>query len=129
MQIVLPQLPYLYDALESYISLGTFERHHRMHHRTYADAPKRLAREARLADRPLEFILQQTAGQETHRTLHENAAQAWSHAFYWRSLRPYSRDPKGDLQSFIERDFGDVLPLLKALEAAAAAPDPVCRSQ
>ena len=30
--------------------------------------------------------MRQTAGQDGHRALFNNAAQAWNHAFYWRSL-------------------------------------------
>jgi Fe-Mn family superoxide dismutase len=61
MQITLPKLPYPYDALEPHISRTTLQ--------------------VRLADRPLEHILRQTAGQDGHRALFNNAAQAWNHAF------------------------------------------------
>jgi len=60
--------------------------HHGQHHRVYVENVRTLAKQVRLADRPLEHILRQTAGQDGHRTLFNNAAQAWNHAFYWRSL-------------------------------------------
>jgi superoxide dismutase len=47
-----------------------------------------VAKQVRLADQPLKNILRQTVGQDSHRTLFNNAAQAWNHAFYWRSLWP-----------------------------------------
>ncbi len=67
MQITLPQLPYPYDALEPHISRTTLEIHHGKHHRAYVEKVKTLAREVHLADQPLERIIQQTAGQDSHR--------------------------------------------------------------
>lgn len=107
MQITLPQLPYRPDALEPYISRATVALHHGQHHRAYVEKARTLAKKVRLGDQPLERIIQQTAGQDVHRALFDNAAQAWNHAFYWRSLAPRGGGPPdGEIADRIERDLG-----------------------
>ena len=120
MQITLPQLPYPYDALEPHISRITLEIHHGKHHRAYVEKVKILASEVHLADQPLERIIQQTAGQDSHRALFNNAAQAWNHAFYWRSLRPGGGgQPQGELAVRVQADLGGYGPFVERLAAAA----------
>ena len=107
MQLSLPPLPYPYEALEPYISRTTLELHHGKHHRAYVEKTKALAKEVRLEVLPLELIIQQTARQDRHRALFNNAAQAWNHAFYWRSLHPDGGGaPDGKVAALIESDLG-----------------------
>ena len=120
MQITPPQLPYPYDALEPHISRITLEIHHGKHHRAYVEKVKILANEVHLADQPLERIIQQTAGQDRHRALFNNAAQAWNHAFYWRSLRPGGGgEPQGELAERMHTDLGGYGSFVEQLAAAA----------
>jgi len=120
MPITLPQLPYPYDALEPHISRTTLEIHHGKHHRAYVEKVKTLAMEVHLADQPLERIIQQTAGQDRHRALFNNAAQAWNHAFYWRSLRPGGGgEPQGELAERMHTDLGGYGSFVEQLAAAA----------
>ena len=120
MQITLPQLPYSYDALEPHISRITLEVHHGKHHRAYVEKVKTLAREVHLADQALERIIQQTAGQDRHRALFNNAAQAWNHAFYWRSLRPGGGgEPQGEIAERVKTDLGGYGSFAEQLAAAA----------
>ena len=107
MQLTLPQLPYPHDALEPHISRSTLEIHHGKHHRAYVEKARTLAEQVRLADQPLERIILQTVGQGQHRALFNNAAQAWNHAFYWRSLRPGGGGrPQGEIAERVKTDFG-----------------------
>jgi superoxide dismutase, Fe-Mn family len=107
MQITLPPLPYYYEALEPYISRSTLSVHHNKHHKAYVEKTKALAKEVRLDDQPLESIIQLTARHELHRALFNNAAQAWNHAFYWRSLQPNGGGaPDGEIAARIEADLG-----------------------
>ncbi len=85
MKIDLPALPYPSDALEPYISARTLATHHGKHHRAYVDKTNALAADAR---ETLEELIVRAAGDASQKTLFNNAAQAWNHAFYWRSLRP-----------------------------------------
>src|SRR3954467_15862154 len=91
MPIALPGLPYNYDALHPVISAVTLKLHHGAHHRGYVDKLNALVRGSELADASLETIVKRSAGtaasDAASRAIFNNAAQAWNHAFYWRSLR------------------------------------------
>jgi Fe-Mn family superoxide dismutase len=51
-----------------------------------------------------------------------NAAQAWNHNFYWNSLSPAAATaPSPKLQAAIERKFGSIDALSKALVATSAS--------
>ena len=120
MQLALPSLPYPYEALEPFISRTTLELHHGKHHKAYVEKARALAQEVRLADLPLELIIQQTARQDRHRALFNNAAQAWNHAFYWRSLQPGGGGrPDGEIAARIDRDLGGYDAFAAAFAAAA----------
>ena len=119
MQITLPHLPYPYEALEPFISRRTLELHHGKHHKAYVDKAKELAAKVRLADQPLEAIIRQTAGQDAHRALFNNAAQAWNHHFYWHSLSPKRQRPSGALLHRLEKDFGSYERFADAFSTAA----------
>ena len=57
MAIILPELPYAYDALEPYIDAETMTLHHDKHHATYvANANAALEKHPELGD-DLEVIL------------------------------------------------------------------------
>jgi Fe-Mn family superoxide dismutase len=120
MQIALPSLPYPYEALEPHISRRTLEFHHGKHHKAYVEKTRTLAKEVRMADLPLELIIQQTVRQDRHRALFNNAAQAWNHAFYWRSLQPGGGgEPDGDIAARIKSDLGGYEAFATQFAAAA----------
>src|SRR5678815_4651551 len=77
---VLPELPYGYDALAPLISRDTLHTHHDKHHKTYVEKTNELAAQAGLAGRPLEEVVRE-ADRRENKTLFNNAAQAWNHAF------------------------------------------------
>lgn len=118
----LPLLPYAYDALAPYISRETLEVHHGKHHRGYVDSVNMLAAEAGLADQTLETIILKTANHEKHTALFNNAAQAWNHAFYWRSLRPGGGgEPFEKIAGLIENAFESHQNFSEKLADAATA--------
>lgn len=120
MQIALPKLPYAYAALEPHISAATVEVHHDKHHRAYVEKTKALAREVHLQDEPLEALVRKSHGAARHEALFNNAAQAWNHSFYWRSLRPKGGGrPHGAIAGRIDTQFGSYEAF--ATEFAAAA--------
>jgi Fe-Mn family superoxide dismutase len=122
MQFILPELPYSYDALAPYISRSTLELHHSRHHRTYLENARALAKKVRMADEPLERIIRETAGKDSHHALFNNAAQAWNHAFYWRSLVPGGGGaPKGEIGRRIDADFGSYDAFAEELKTAATS--------
>ena len=85
MRVELPELPYPIDALQPFISARTLQLHHGRHHRAYVEKANTLIGDA---SGSLEEIIVRSAGDASKKTLFNNAAQAWNHAFYWRSLRP-----------------------------------------
>lgn len=121
MQIVLPSLPYPYEALEPYVTRTTLELHHAKHHKAYVDRARALSKEVCAAELPLELLIQKSARQDRYRTLFNNAAQAWNHAFYWRSLRPGGGgEPYGAIADRIRSDLGSYRAFAEQLTAAAA---------
>ncbi len=117
---LLPQLPYPENALEPAVSAKTLALHHGKHHRGYVDNVNKLVNGTSFAELDLETLVRETAGVPGHAQLFNNAAQAWNHAFYWRSLRPASDGavPQA-LKVRIDASFGSVDALKRELAAAA----------
>jgi len=112
----LPPLPYPEDALEPVISRETLGLHHGKHHRKYVDTMNELLQKERIQARTLEEVVRASQGK-----LFNNAAQAWNHDFYWKSLSPQKQRPAGALLSRIDTDFGSYERFAEAFAAAAVA--------
>ncbi|MBV9189762.1 MAG: superoxide dismutase [Fe], partial [Betaproteobacteria bacterium] len=100
MHFDLPPLPYAEDALAPVISAETLELHHGKHHKKYIDTTNQLLEHERVEGTTLEDVVRSSKGK-----LFNNAAQAWNHDFYWKSLSPKSAAPSGALKQRLERDF------------------------
>jgi Fe-Mn family superoxide dismutase len=85
---VLPRLPYPEDALAPVISAKTLSLHHGKHHKAYVDKANELVSGTEFEGQTLERIIMATAGRSDKAELFNNAAQAWNHTFYWRSMKP-----------------------------------------
>lgn len=120
MSIVLPPLPYAYDALSPFMSRDTLETHHGKHHRAYVEKTKALINDTKLANLPLETVMRHAALDSSLKSLLNQAAQAWNHAFFWRSLRPGGGGaPTGALADRLRSDFGSYDRFVEAFSAAA----------
>lgn len=125
MAITLPHLPYDYDALQPVISTATMKLHHDAHHRSYVDKLNALVKGSALENVSLETIVKSSASQApagpASRAIFNNAAQAWNHAFYWRSLRAKVAGgrPQGALAARIDTDFGGYQHFCDLFKAAA----------
>ncbi len=120
--IVLPPLPYADNALDPVISANTIGFHYGKHHKGYADNLNKLIAETEFADMTLEKIITGTAGKADKAAIFNNAAQAWNHTFYWRSLKPKGGgEPPDVLKKKIEASFGTVDACRKEWSAAAMA--------
>jgi superoxide dismutase, Fe-Mn family len=97
----LPPLPYAEDALAPVISAETLKLHHGKHHKKYIDTMNQLLEKAPVHASSLEEVVRQAKGK-----LFNNAAQAWNHDFYWKSLSPKRQRPAGALLHKLEKDFG-----------------------
>ena len=121
MAITLPDLPYDYDALQPVISPATLKLHHGAHHRGYVDKLNALVKGTELEHAPLEAIVRRSALDPASRPIFNNAAQAWNHAFYWRSLgaKFLRGTPQGALAARINADFGGQQQLVDLFKATA----------
>ena len=119
---VLPSLPYKDDALDPVISARTISFHYGKHHKGYVDNLNKLVAGTKFANLPLEKIIAETTGKADKTAIFNNAAQAWNHAFYWRSLRPKGGgEPPAVLKQKIEASFGSLDACKKELATMAMA--------
>ena len=117
---VLPPLPYAENALDPVISAKTIGFHYGKHHQGYVDTLNKLIAGTELADLSLEKLIAETAGKADKAAIFNNAAQAWNHTFYWRSLRPKGGgEPPAALKQLIEASFGTLDACKKELATAA----------
>jgi hypothetical protein len=94
----LPPLPYAEDALAPVISAETLKLHHGKHHKKYVDTANQLLEKEPLRASSVEEVVRQAKGK-----LFNNAAQAWNHDFYWKSLSPKRQRPSGALPAHRRR--------------------------
>jgi superoxide dismutase, Fe-Mn family len=111
----LPPLPYPEDALAPVLSAETLQFHHGKHHKKYVDTLNQLLEKEHVQGRTLEEIVRSSTGK-----VFNNAAQAWNHDFYWRSLSPKATEPSVSMKKILETDFGSFDAFCDKLAAAAA---------
>jgi len=115
------KLPYEENALEPVISARTLLFHHGKHHAGYVAKLNELVEGTPYVGRPLDEVVTRTAKDPAAKSIFNNAAQAWNHDFYWRSMRPKGGGkPGGTLGGAIERDFGGLAEFRTAFAKAAA---------
>ena len=120
MKIQLPALPFGEEALAPHISSRTLSFHYGKHHKTYVENTKKLVAGTDLENASLEDVIKAAAGDPKKKGLFNNSAQAWNHAFYWKSLSPKGGGrPSGKLKDRIDTDLGGVDELKDALSKAA----------
>ena len=117
---LLPALPYAESALAPVISANTIGFHYGKHHKGYIDNLNKLVAGTEFAGLTLEKIIVKAAGDAKNAAIFNNAAQAWNHTFYWRSLTPNGGgEPSSELKKKIEASFGTLDALKKELATAA----------
>ncbi len=105
----LPPLPYATDALEEVISEKTVIHHYGKHHKTYIDELNTAILDSKFERFTLEELILSTADKPEHTLIFNSAAQAWNHAFYWRSMDPRGGgEPPAKLKQMMEASFGSI---------------------
>ncbi|MCI3204982.1 MULTISPECIES: superoxide dismutase [Pandoraea] len=117
----LPNLPYAQDALEPVISARTIGIHYGKHHQAYFTNLHKLLADSPLANATLEQLILKSHGREDMEDIFNNAAQAWNHNFYWKSLSPVQTQPDERLAKAIVAKFGSVEALSKQLMSVSAS--------
>ena len=104
----LPVLPYAQEALEPTITARTMSFHYGKHHQTYVDnLNKVVIGTPWAAGRTLEQVVLESAGIPDKVAVFNNAAQAWNHAFFWKSMKPSGGGmPSLRLMDLIKKSFG-----------------------
>lgn len=116
MAIALPNLPYLEDYLEPYMSKPTLRYHYGKHHKKYVDTTNKLIEGSEYADMDLESIVLHAHGRD--QKLFNNAAQAWNHDFFWKCL-DRKREPSAGLKATLAKDFDSVAAFKAEFEKTA----------
>ncbi len=107
MAFELPALPWADDALDPHISANTIGFHYGKHHATYVANLNKLTEGSPLAEKSLEEIIKETAGDASKAGIFNNAAQVWNHTFFWSSMKPGGGgEPTGALRQKIDESFG-----------------------
>ena len=107
MPFELPALPWASDSLEPHMSAKTIGFHHGKHHATYINKLNELVEGTAFAEKSLEEIIKETAGDASKAGIFNNAAQAWNHDFFWKSMTGGGGgEPSGALMDAITKSFG-----------------------
>ncbi|VVE83500.1 superoxide dismutase [Pandoraea sputorum] len=117
----LPNLPYAQDALEPVISARTVGIHYGKHHQAYFTNLHKLLADTPLASATLEQLILKSHGRDDMEDVFNNAAQAWNHNFYWKSLSPVQTSPDERLSRAIVGKFGSLEALSKQLMSVSAS--------
>jgi Fe-Mn family superoxide dismutase len=107
MSFKLGQLPWSQDALEPHISSKTLSYHYGKHHATYINKLNDAVKGTPHTEQSLVDIIKETAGDSSKSGIFNNAAQAWNHDFFWKSMKPDGGGkPTGKLLTKINESFG-----------------------
>jgi Fe-Mn family superoxide dismutase len=112
----LPDLPYLYNALEPVISEEIMRLHHDKHHRAYVDGLNNAELQLKKARENNDFSLIKHWSRE----LAFNGSGHYLHTIFWRNMSPHGGGiPQGLLKGEIESYFGSFDSFKKHFSAAA----------
>lgn len=108
MTIILPKLPYAYDALEPYIDTETMTIHHDKHHATYvANVNAALEKHPEIGE-DLEALLADVDSipADIRQAVINNGGGHLNHALFWELLSPEKQEPTVQVLAAIEEAFG-----------------------
>ncbi|WP_424555627.1 superoxide dismutase SodA [Streptococcus agalactiae] len=121
MAIILPDLPYAYDALEPHIDAETMTLHHDKHHATYvANANAALEKHPEIGE-DLEALLADISQipEDIRQAVINNGGGHLNHALFWELMSPEETQISQDLSEDINATFGSFEDFKAAFTAAA----------
>ena len=121
MAIILPDLPYAYDALEPYIDEETMHLHHDKHHNTYVTNVKAALEKHPEIGEDLEKLLAdvESIPADIRQAVINNGGGHLNHALFWELMTPAETSPSAELAADIEATFGSFEDFKAAFTAAA----------
>ena len=123
MAIILPDLPYAYDALEPYIDEETMYLHHDKHHNTYVNnVNAALAKHPEIGE-DLEQLLSdvETIPADIRQAVINNGGGHLNHALFWELMTPEKTEPSAALAADLEATFGSFEDFKAAFTTAATS--------
>ena len=123
MAIILPDLPYSYDALEPYIDEETMHLHHDKHHNTYVNnVNAALAKHPEIGE-DLEQLLSdvETIPADIRQAVINNGGGHLNHALFWELMTPEKTEPSAALAADLEAIFGSFEDFKAAFTTAATS--------
>ncbi|WP_069988827.1 superoxide dismutase SodA [Streptococcus agalactiae] len=121
MAIILPDLPYAYDALEPHIDAETMTLHHDKHHATYvANANAALEKHPEIGG-DLEALLADVSQipEDIRQAVINNGGGHLNHALFWELMSPEETQISQELSEDINATFGSFEDFKAAFTAAA----------
>ena len=115
-------LPYGVSELAPYISSKTLKFHYGKHHKAYVEKTNSLVGGTFLEGLSLPEIILKSANRADLKPIFNNAAQAWNHSFYWRSMKPKGGGkPPEELLKSLKDSFGSFEDFKEKFTAAATS--------
>ena len=100
----MPGLPYPVDGLEPFISVRSMAFHHGHVHKRCVEMVNMITHDSQPSEKSLEQLIRESNDEPS---LSINAALAWSHDFFWKSMKPGGGGrPNAQLLEKIARSFG-----------------------
>ncbi|MGT2925801.1 superoxide dismutase SodA [Streptococcus cuniculipharyngis] len=121
MAIILPDLPYAYDALEPYIDAETMTLHHDKHHATYvANVNAALEKHPEIGEDLVALLSDvDSIPADIRQAVINNGGGHLNHALFWELLSPEKTSPSASLLAELEATFGSFDAFKEAFTAAA----------
>ena len=121
MAIILPDLPYAYDALEPYIDAETMHLHHDKHHQTYVNNANAALEKHPEIGEDLEALLAdvESIPADIRQALINNGGGHLNHALFWELMTAEETAPSAELAADIDAIFGSFEDFQAAFTTAA----------
>ncbi|MGT2799669.1 superoxide dismutase SodA [Streptococcus marmotae] len=121
MAIILPDLPYAYDALEPHIDAETMTLHHDKHHATYvANANAALEKHPEIGEDLVALLSNvENIPADIRQALINNGGGHLNHALFWELLSPEKTEVPAELAAEIAATFGSFDEFQAAFTTAA----------
>lgn len=115
----LPQLPYVFEALEPNIDKMTMEIHHGKHHAGYVRKLNAALESHALAGKSLDDIVSSVGPDDA--AIRNNGGGHYNHSLFWEIIKPgESQMPYGKLSDAINSNFGSFEKFKEEFSTAAA---------
>lgn len=121
MAIILPDLPYAYDALEPYIDEETMHLHHDKHHNTYVTNVNAALEKHPEIGEDLEKLLAdvESIPADIRQAVINNGGGHLNHALFWELMTAEETAPSAELAADIDATFGSFEDFKAAFTTAA----------